>query len=557
MAIMFVKTTKTSIILIILMLSLSCSGDKGMTILFNCKVYTMNPAQPKAEAVVFAGDEIIFVGDENEARRFAGKKCKMIDLDGAVVIPGLIDAHAHMMSLGKILDRINLKGFKSKAEVIQVVFAKAGETAPGEWIIGRGWDQNLWEEKQFPTYKDLSGLEEYPIFLVRVDGHAVWVNSRILAICGIDRNTPDPQGGRILRDDAGEPTGILLDNAIDTVITQIPEFSREAKKQKLIQTLTECAKYGLTGIGDAWVKLETFELYRELLDEGQLTARIYCFMGAKPDSLFEIFDKGMVINLGDGMLNARAIKLFADGALGSRGALLFEPYSDDENTCGITVTSEDEIYQSALSALQSGFQVCTHAIGDEAIHSTLNAYQRAMEEFSGSDFRLRVEHCQILLPSDIPRFAGLGIIASMQPTHATSDMGWAEDRVGADRIRGAYAWRSILDSGAIMAFGSDFPVEEVNPFLGIYSAVTRQDLKGEPEGGWYPQQRISVEEAVMGFTAGAAYAQFQEDMLGMIKPDYKADFTIIDRDIFNIDPYDIKDTIVLMTIVGGKIVYER
>jgi predicted amidohydrolase YtcJ len=318
-----------------------------------------------------------------------------------------------------------------------------------------------------------------------------------------------------------------------------------------------CAQNGLTGVGDAGVDSETVTLYQELLTDSQITVRVYGILWLNDALLKKYYAEGPLIDQGEGMLTLRSIKLFVDGALGSRGALMLKPYSDDPSTCGIMITGEEEIFQRTLDALKHGFQVCTHAIGDKGNNLTLNAYERALDKVPLGNYRLRVEHCQILSESDIPRFRKFGIIASMQPTHATSDMLWAEERVGQERIKRAYAWRSLLNTKAKLAFGSDFPVEEVNPFLGIYAAVTRQDISGNPEGGWYPEQCLTVKEAVEAFTKVASYAQFQENQKAMIKSGFWADFTIIDRDIFKIPPQGIKDIKVVMTIVGGKVVYKK
>ena len=551
------RFVEISIIIISAMILVSCVKKRDYKIIHNGCVYTLDDDNPAATAVVFDGGRIIYVGDDEGAEPYTAKNAEVIDLKGAVALPGLIDAHAHIMSLGKFLDELNLKGVDSPWKVKRMVQEKAVVAPEGEWIIGRGWDQNLWESKEFPTYEELGGVEANPVCLSRVDGHAVWVNKTALDLCGITRETIDPVGGRIIRFDNGEPTGIFIDNAIDLMKDKIPKASGEIKKRRLLRAIRECTKYGLTGVGDAWVTKETLELYREIIAEDSMSMRIYCLLSDEVELLDEFYKSGPVTEYGGGLLTMRSVKLFADGALGSRGALLFEPYSDDNSTCGIEVTGEEEIYRRALDALKAGLQVSTHAIGDRANHITLNAYQRALKEIPGEDRRLRIEHDQVLTAEDIKRYRELGIIASMQPTHATSDMPWAEKRLGSQRIKGAYAWRSLLDAGARLAFGSDFPVEQVNPFLGIYAAVTRQDLEGSPEGGWYPEQKLTVEEAVRGFTAWAAYAQFQEDKIGMIKPGMCADFTIIDRDIFKVSPREIADAEVLMTIVGGEIVYRR
>jgi len=549
------NTAVTIITLIIMILSTSCSDNSSYVKLENCSVYTMDSNAPTAETVVYFEGKIVYVGSNAGAEEF--QPARAIDLKGGTVIPGLIDAHAHLNSLGKSIDELNLRGIKSKAEILEKVLTKVSDADPGEWITGRGWDQNLWVSTEFPSWEDLPGTESNPVFLKRIDGHAAWVNKTVLEICEIGINTPDPDGGKIIRDAEGNPAGVFLDNAADLITAIIPKPSDETRKKRLLAAMKVCSQNGLTGVGDAWVTQKNIDTYQELAAEGKMTVRVYGMLADSNNLRRDYYESGPIIGEAGGMLTVRSIKLFSDGALGSRGGLLFEPYCDDPSTSGIEVTGEDRIFEITKSALEAGFQVCTHAIGDRGNQQVINAYERALKEAPAGDHRLRVEHCQILTPADIPRFRELGLIASMQPTHATSDMPWAEDRVGSERIKGAYAWRTMLETGAVLAFGSDFPVEEVNPLLGIYSAVTRKDLAGNPEGGWYPEQCLTVEEAVYAFTAGAAFAQFQEDEIGKIKSGFRADFTVLDRDIFKIDPSEIPETRVLKTIAGGKTVFAR
>jgi len=539
---------------VVFMTRFDCAETAKYSTLRNGTIYTMDENNPTAQMVVFLDGRIIYAGDEAGGKRYSGGKT--IDLKGAVVLPGLIDAHCHMHSLGKSLDDLNFRG-RDKETIIEMVKEKVKQSPRDKWISGRGWDQNLWAEKQFPHWKDLKGTEDNPVILSRVDGHAAWVNRTALELCGITQDTPNPEGGVILRDKKGKPTGVLLDNAVELVREKIPKPTIAEIKRRLVKAMQECNRYGLTGAGDAYVTTGIIEAYKSLAEEDSMTMRVYGMLPDSADLLAEYFARGPIKDYGDGMFTVRAVKMFADGALGSRGASLFSPYSDDAGTSGIEVSSEDSIYQVTVDALTAGFQVCTHSIGDKACRAVLNAYQRAQEDCEVKDARLRVEHSQVLSLEDIPRYKESGIIASMQPTHATSDMPWAEDRLGAERIKGAYAWASLLNAGAKMAFGSDFPVEEVDPFLGIYSAVTRKNLAGEPLAGWYPEQCLTVEEAVRAFTQGAAYAQFQENDIGMIKEGMRADFTVIDRDIFTIPKEQILDTKVLITIVGGKTVFEN
>ena len=537
----------------VIMTRLECAKTGKYTALRNGTIYTMDEANPVAQAVVFLDGRIIYAGDEAGIRRYS--KGKDIDLKGAVVLPGLIDAHCHTHSLGKFLEDLNLRHLGKEA-VVTMVEDKVRHSEKGEWICGRGWDQNLWLDKAYPHWRDLKRTEDNPVMLARVDGHAVWLNRTALRIAGIDESTADPAGGMIIRDKRGRPTGVLLDNAVELAREKIPVPATAVIKRRLVKAMAECNKYGLTGAGDAYMTTGMIEAYKELAEADSLTLRVYGMLPDSADILADYFKRGAIKDYGDGKLTVRAVKMFADGALGSRGALLFEPYSDDPGNYGIEVSSEDSIYQVTAEALTAGFQVCVHSIGDKACRAVLNAYQRALADCPTADARLRVEHCQVLTAEEVPRFSELGVIASMQPTHATSDMPWAEDRLGPARIKGAYAWASVLNAGAKLAFGSDFPVEETNPFLGIYAAVTRCNLAGEPLGGWYAEQCLTVEEAVRGFTSGAAYAQFMEGEIGMIKEGMRADFTVIDRDIFTIPKEQIAETKVLMTIVGGKTVFK-
>lgn len=533
----------------------SCAGKKEYTAYIDGNIHTMDKANPIVECIVVKDGRFVYAGSKDGLKDY--RNCETIGLQGKTVLPGLIDAHCHMNSLGKMLDELKLKGITSKEETVRLVKQRADTAETGRWITGRGWDQNLWAGEQFPSKEDLREISSNPVFLVRVDGHAAWVNQPALDICGLDKNTPDPDGGRILRASNGEPTGILLDNAIELVRSKIPQPSPEIVRTRMLNAMKECNKYGLTAVGDAYVTQNLIELYKNLADSGLSTVRIYGMLADSVELTAKWFEQGPLLGYADGMFTVRAIKLFADGALGSRGALFFKPFNDDPGNCGIEVTSEEDIYNNTLSALNGGFQVCVHAIGDKANNNVLNAYERSLKEKPTPDHRLRLEHAQILALADIPRLHLLGIIASMQPTHATSDMPWAEERMGSDRIKGAYAWRSILESGAKIAFGSDFPIEDVNPFLGIYAAVTRQDLQGNPPGGWYPQQCLTVEESVEAFTVGAAYAQFMEDEIGMIKSGMRADFIVIDRDIFTVPSKEIAGIQVLQTVLNGKTVFSK
>jgi predicted amidohydrolase YtcJ len=527
-------------------------------VLRNAHVVTLSEkggAAPTAVAV--RGERIIYVGDDAGVKAWIGKKTRVIDASGCTVTPGLVDAHGHMNNLARILHEPNLIGTKSIAEVVQRVSDYQARVTPGEWIHGRGWDQNDWTTTAFPTWRDLAATEANPVYLDRVDGHALWVNRRALDLCGITRDTPDPPGGRIVHDEHGEPTGIFVDEATNLIEKRVPPISSRTLDERLASAIAECNRVGLTGVHDAGTTRPVLESLRRLGARGALTLNIYSMIDSQDDSLArEVLAKGPSSEFG-GRLTIRSFKLRADGALGSRGAALLEPYDDDPGNRGLNVQPPDTLLAWTRAALKHGFQVGTHAIGDRANRLVLDTYEQAQRETGKTDARLRIEHCQILSPQDIPRFAALGVVASMQPTHATSDMPWAQKRIGAERLTGAYAWRSLLASGAILAFGSDFPVESANPVRGLYAAVTRQDAEGNPSGGWLPEQKLTLVEALRAFTEGAAYARFDEKEAGRIEPGMRADLTVLDHDITNQPPRTLLDTHAKYTIVRGHVVYER
>ncbi len=523
-------------------------------ILSNGVVHTF--ASSNATAIAVVGDRIVYVGDDEGARAWQGERTRTIDLAGKTVLPGLVDAHGHLSSLGRSLEEVQLVGSTSRDDVLRRVREAQARVSPGEWIHGRGWDQNDWEDASFPTWRDLAGTEANPVYLGRVDGHALWLNRTALEACGIARDTVDPPGGRIVRDGNGEPTGILIDEAEKLVESQVPLATEADLDRRLALALAECNRLGLTGVHDAGTSEAVLAALRRLGQRDALTLNVYCLLESdEPDFVRACFAKGPSSEF-DGRLVVRSLKLRADGALGSRGAALLRPYDDDAGNSGLLVDPPDSLFAWTRAALQAGFQVGTHAIGDRGNRVTFDAYQRALAQVPTTDARLRIEHCQVVDVSDLGRFASMGVIASMQPTHATSDMPWAEARVGNDRLAGAYAWRTVLDSGAVLAFGSDFPVEAVDPLWGIYSAVTRTDHDGNPAGGWMPSQKLTSEEAVRAFTAGAAYAAFDEQDAGMIAVGKRADLSVFDRDLLTVAPGEILQTRCAMTIVRGRVVYQ-
>jgi predicted amidohydrolase YtcJ len=516
-------------------------------------VYRAWDTGPEKAAILVEGGGVRFVGDEREARALA-PAARVVDLAGAVVVPGLTDAHGHLRELGALRRALDLRGL-SKEEILARVKTRAAAAARGEWIRGRGWDQNRWPGKMFPTAAELSAVSpERPVVLGRVDGHAIWVNEAALAAAHVTANTKNPDGGRIERLEDGSPAGVLVDNAMALVTRAIPEPGSDEIRKDILAGLEACAKAGLTGVGEAsGSSLGDLAIFEKLAREAKLPIRVYATVGAK--ALDAMLARGPVF---EGRLTVRALKIVADGALGSRGAALLADYSDAPGNRGLDLTPPEETERLAEKALRAGFQVWTHAIGDRANRVTLDAYEKALAAVRPADPRPRIEHVQIVNLRDAERFGKRGVIASVQPTHATSDMPWAESRLGPERLEGAYAWRTLLKGGAHLAGGSDFPFESENPLLGIYAAVTRQDLAGHPPGGWRREQALTRAEALRLLTADNAYAEFAEARRGRIAPSYDADFTVLDRDIVSEKtPHaEIPKAKVRMTIVGGEIAFD-
>jgi len=528
-------------------------GEAADLVLDGGIVVTLDDARPRATALAVRGGRIVAVGDAADVKRFIGKATRRIDLGGRTVVPGLTDAHVHVEGLGTALERLDLVGAASLQDAVARVAGAVKKAPAGEWLQGRGWDQNDWPEKRFPTAADLDRVAGgRPVFLLRVDGHAAWASSEALLRAGISARTPDPEGGRILRDATGDPSGVLIDNGMSLVTAHIPEPSREVRKRRLAAGLRACARGGLTEVHDAGVPLDVVDLYKELLAEGNMPVRAYVMLKA------DEFLKGgsslsPEIGLGDGRLTVRAVKVVADGALGSRGALLLAPYSDEPGTRGLATIAPETLRTVLERALAQGFQVATHAIGDAANRMVLDAYEAAFGAGGGARHRFRIEHAQVLTPADVPRFKALGVIPSMQPTHCTSDMYWAEARLGPERAEGAYLWKTFLAQGVPVAGGSDAPVEDIAVLPGLYAAVTRQDAKGWPQGGWHPGERVSIEEALRMFATGGAFAAFEEGDRGTIAPGKRADLTVFTRDVTRAAPAEILATRVSMTVVGGEV----
>lgn len=530
--------------------------NKAELLLLNGKIYTLNNTQPVAEAVAISEGKIISVGNSSELKnRFNVEK--VIDLKGSVVIPGLIDAHAHMFGFGQMLNSLMLAGVTSANEISEMVKEKSKTIPTGEWLYGRGWDQTLWSEKKFPN-KDLldKAAPDNPVILGRIDGHAIWVNSRTLEMAGITSATIDPKGGKIIRDNSGNPTGVLIDKATELVEKIVPPPTDAEVEQCILLAVEECIKAGLTEVHDMGLNSQTIRVYKKLAEQQKLRIRIYGAIDAPSQTWNEFSERGPLLNYGNDMLTIRAVKIYVDGALGSRGAALVENYSDDPGNRGLTLLDDSTMEAVTYLAIQKKFQVCTHAIGDRANHYVLNMYEKMLGADNKKDLRFRIEHAQVILPEDISRFQKLNVLPSMQPIHATSDMDWAEARLGTERVKGAYAWRSLINSGSIIPAGSDFPNDIMQPLWGFYAAITRMDQDGKPEGGWFIDQCMSREEALKSYTTWAAYSAFKEKEKGTIEVGKYADFTIISKDIMTIPASEILNTEIIMTLIGGKVVYE-
>ena len=478
-----------------------------------------------------------------------------IDGGGRTVLPGLIDAHAHVLSFGLLQSRLNLAGVQSVDEAVARIDAFAADNPHARWILGHGWNQVLWEVQSFPRAADIDVVvADRPVWLRRVDGHAGWANGAAMRLAGIDGDTPDPVGGKIVRDANGKATGVLIDKAMALIDAHVPQPDRAEMRSAIAAANDALLAQGITGVHDAGIGLLNAEVYMSMVDDHELDLRIYA-MTAGADEVLDAIGKPLH-GYGNGRLSIAAVKLYTDGALGSRGAAMLEPYSDDPENRGLPFWTQAELDAMVAKANAMGFQVAVHAIGDLGNRMALDAFAR-VQGGRPAPLRNRIEHAQIVALEDIPRFAELGVIASMQATHATSDKNMAEDRVGPERILGGYAWRRLLDAGATLANGSDFPVELSNPFHGLYAAVTRQGRDGEPAGGWYPDQALTRAEALHSFTLAAAYAARQEASLGSLEAGKWADFIVIDRDYFDVPAAQIDDIVVLETWIGGVRVFDR
>ncbi|MBT8098841.1 MAG: amidohydrolase, partial [Gammaproteobacteria bacterium] len=534
------QNNKTIFALLIIGLSLSAHAD---TLIHNAAGYTSTNEGIREFSVLVFDDNGHILATGNEALRARYADATQIDAGGKVILPGLIDAHAHLYSQGFLTISLDLAGVQSLEESVKRIAAYAQDNPRRKWLLGRGWNQVLWPVKEFPSAADIDAVvSDRPVWLNRIDGHAGWANSKTLEIAGIDDDTPDPVGGKIIRDSQGRATGVLIDKAMNLVGAHVPSPTKEEIRGAYQNAIESLVALGLTGMHDAGISIAEAEVLISMADNSELDMRVYAMLSDAGENLDAMGEPLKAYAME--RLDIQAVKLYSDGALGSRGAAMIEPYADDDENRGLPFWTQEQLDGFVKKSNDMGFQVGIHAIGDLGNRMALDAFDKAQQGKS-SPLRNRVEHAQIITLEDIPRFAELGVIASMQPIHATSDMNMAEDRIGSERIAGGYAWRRLLESGAVIASGSDFPVELPNPFLGLYAAVTRQDRSGMPEQGWHADQALTRGEALHSFTLAAAYAAHQETRLGSLQPGKWADFIVIDRDYFKVPAAEIDDIVVL------------
>lgn len=547
----------------VLLVTVNAFAQKADLVFKNGIVYTVDEKMPQAQAVAVAAGKILAVGSDTEIERLVGDDTRVIDLHGKTMVPGFIDSHYHYMGVGQREYYLNLDGTKALEEFLEKLKAESAEKSKAEWIVGRGWIEEDWPTKEFPTRYDLDKVApENPVTLRRADGHAAVVNSLALQIASIDKSTADPQGGQILRDSKGEATGMLIDKAMNLVLQHVPSDSTPEMIRKYAKKAEQVAlSYGITEVHDMGSTWLIADVWKEMYKNDELKIRLYTYIRGPGEDTDRLLNEGPQIGLFDHRFTVRGIKITADGALGSRGAALLEPYSDAE-TSGLLIFKDEQIYPTIEKALENGIQMAVHAIGDRANRTVLDLFERAMKEVppekqSHKPPRFRIEHAQIVHWDDLPRFAKLGVIPSMQPSHAIGDLHFAVRRLGPERMTEGYAWRTFIDSGCIIPGGSDAPVEEGNPLIEFYAAAVRKDTTGFSAEGWHPELKMSREEALKSLTIWGAYAAFEEEIKGSITPGKLADFVVLDRDLMTEPDGRLFDIKVLMTVVGGEVVFQR
>jgi predicted amidohydrolase YtcJ len=530
--------------------------EKADMVLLNGKIFTLDDANPFVESLAVKEGLILALGKSADIKRFIGPQTQVLDVKGKLIIPGLIDAHTHFASGGHSLASLSFRGVNSIEKIQEMVASKINEFSEGAPVFGSEYDHTLFPGGTWPTKEDLDKVSpKNPVVIERVDGHSIWVNSLALKQSGITKATKNPYGGEILKDPkTGEPTGILTESA--TSLIKVKRSGAESTPQQDIErALAHAAKLGLTGVHTS-SDLQEIDIYKKLNQEGKLTLRVYAWLRIEEiDKYIKLVIKQ---GLGDEMVKVGFLKAFIDGTLGSGTALMFEPFADAPGKTGLPQYPEEKFYQLVEKAHQNGYQIGVHAIGDKAVNWVLNAVERAEQKDGNKNLRHRIEHAQVIIPSDVKRFKELGVIASMQPTHCTTDMRFCERRIGLERSKNAYIWKTLIDNGAWLAFGSDWPVEPLDPMRGLYSAVTRKNIEFDyPEGGWFPEQRLTMAEAIKYFTLGSAFASFEENIKGSLEVGKLADMVVLSKDLFTIPPREILTTEVLCTILGGKIVYKK
>lgn len=561
---------KLTLLFALLCFMASCDFEPATeadTIYYNGVIYTMDMQQPNVEAVAVKADTILAVGAREAVEEYAGATTKWVDLQQQTMIPGFVEGHAHILGVGYNLLNVDLRNATSYQEVIDMVTERAKMVPEGTWILGRGWHQEKWIEQPemvrgFPTHDRLSeATPNHPVYLTHVSSHAALANEKAMEVAGIDRNTPQPEGGEIFRGLGNRPTGMFNETAQALIRNAVPENTRESDAQALNLALEECFRHGITSLHQAGSGAEHIQLFKDFAAKDALKLRLYVMLsGREEDLLLDYFEKGIEEDLYDNQLTIRSVKLYADGALGSRGAWLLEEYSDAPGVHGHNVVPMEKIKELTEKAHEAGFQVCVHAIGDRANREVLDIYEGVFERYPDApqkEPRFRIEHAQHFHPDDIPRLAQLGVVPAMQAIHMSSDRPWAIHRLGRKRINwGAYMWQTLLKSGARIVNGTDAPVEPISPIASFYAAVSRKTLRGTPKGGYEPAERMTREQALRSYTLDAAYGAFREHKKGSIEVGKWADFTVLDKDIMSVPEEDILETKVTMTIIGGEVVYE-